>query len=72
MADWKRGELQAFSWAAKFLLFMGLLIVVFGGYDREWLFVTLGAGMAAAGLVIGFWLIRYQKRTGRSAKPFRR
>jgi Na+/melibiose symporter-like transporter len=70
MRDFTRGELQAFSAAAKSLLFFGLFIAIFAGNDKEWLWSGVGVLMAVAGLTLGIWLLRYQKRTGKSAKPF--
>jgi|GEM_PF-2728601 len=70
--EWKRGELQAFSAAARVLLFFGLFMGVFAGFDKDWGWAGLGAVMSVAGLALGIWLIRYQKRTGKSAKPFRK
>ena len=70
MREWKKGELQAFSAGAKLLIFLGLFLVVFAGFDKDWLWACLGAVMSVAGLAVGIWLIRYQKKTGKSAKPF--
>lgn len=70
MREWKKGELQAFSAAAKLLLGFGLFIVIFAGSDKGWAYVGLGGVMTVAGLALGIWLIRYQRKTGKSAKPF--
>lgn len=70
MRDWKKGELQAFGAASKFLLFMGLLVAVLSWSEKDWLWVGMGTVMAVSGLALGIWLMRYQKRTGRSARPF--
>lgn len=77
MRNWKRGELQALSAAAKFLIFLGLFMVVFSVYDRvrlnqDWPWAVLGAILATGGLALGVWVMRLQKLTGLSGKPFRK
>lgn len=74
MRDWKRGELQALSAAAKFLIFLGLFMVAFNVYNRvtirqDWPWPVLGGILAVAGLVLGIWDMRLQKATGFSGKP---
>ncbi|HZZ41770.1 MAG TPA: hypothetical protein VFE58_02435 [Tepidisphaeraceae bacterium] len=70
MRDWTKGELQAFSAVAKLLIFIGLFAAIFQAWDGQYLWAAVGALAAIVGLWLGIWLIRYQKRTGKSAKPF--
>ena len=70
MRDWTRGELQAFSAAAKFLIGFGILVAVLAINERNYLWTAAAAIGVMAGLTLGIWLIRYQKRTGKSPRPF--
>ena len=72
MRDWKKGELQAFSVVAKLLIFVGIFMAGISWSNQEWIEVTIGVVVTVLGLILGFWLIMYQKRTGKSAKPFDR
>ena len=70
MRDWKKGELQAFNAIAKLLIFFGIFIAGISWTNQDWIKVAIGVVMTILGLILGFWLIRYQKRTGKSTKPF--
>lgn len=70
MRDWTKGELQALSAAAKLLIFVGLFAAIFQANDGKYLGAAVGALAAILGLTLGIWLMRYQKRTGKSGKPF--
>lgn len=72
MRDWKKGELQAFSYVAKLLIFLGIFAAGISWANQNWGQFAIGVVMTVLGLALGFWLIRYQKRTGKSAKPFDR
>jgi len=70
MRDWTEGELQAFGASAKVLMFVGLFAGVFQVWSGQYLWAAVGAIAAMVGLSIAVWLNRYQKRGGKSEKPF--
>lgn len=72
MREWTRGELQAFGAVAKLLLIVGVLIAVVSGAFEEYLGLALGVLISIAGLVLGIYLFRYGRKTGKSATPFKR
>ena len=51
MREWKKGELQAFSTAAKALIFIGAIMAIFAGNDRDWFHAGLGVVMTIGGLI---------------------